>query len=302
MEGENTNITTQSTTETQQANVEENIKVDETTSQVEEQSNEDVENSNTNQVEDTKNEVIDQPQQQVQEPTPEELKAKLKEYQVKEEEEKLLRESLGLKDIDSQTYNYMTIEDQIVNDGKQRYLRLCTEYGVDANPNNIDASIEELKQKDPAKGYEFLRKFENLGAEINGKRQYVQQEVSRYEINKFSNEYNDLLSASPALNNIVGNYVNSFGNQGDIYNQLQNVMNVVLPAYQEAFEAGKRFAIQDKAKSDKSQISGGVATQSTPTYTKDTIFSRDQIRRMSSEEFAKNEKAIKQAMMEGRIQ
>ena len=79
-------------------------------------------------------------------------------------------------------------------------------------------------------------------------------------------------------------------------------MNVVLPAYQEAFEAGKRFAIQDKAKSDKSQISGGVATQSTPTYTKDTIFSRDQIRHMSSEEFAKNEKAIKQAMMEGRIQ
>ena len=196
----------------------------------------------------------------------------------------------------------MNIEDQIVNEGKQRYLRLCTEYGVDANPNNIDASIEELKNNDPAKGYEFLRKFENLGAEINSKRQYVQQEVSRYEINKFNNEYNDLLNASPALNNIVGNYVNNFGNQGDIYNQLQNVMNVVLPAYQEAFEAGKRFAIQDKAKSDKSQISGGVATQSTPTYTKDTIFSRDQIRRMSSEEFAKNEKAIKQAMMEGRIQ
>ena len=201
------NITTQSTTETQQTSVEENTQVDETTSQQQEQVNEDVENSNNEQVEDTQNEVVEQSKQQVQEPTPEELKAKLKEYQVKEEEEKLLRESLGLKDIDSQTYNYMNIEDQIVNDGKQRYLKLCTEYGIDANPNNIDASIEELKQKDPAKGYEFLRKFENLGAEINGKRQYVQQEVSRYEINKFSNEYNDLLSASPALNNIVGKII-----------------------------------------------------------------------------------------------
>ena len=296
------NITTQSTMETQQTSVEENTQVDETTSQQQEQVNEDVENSNNEQVEDTQHEVVEQSKQQVQEPTPEELKAKLKEYQVKEEEEKLLRESLGLKDIDSQTYNYMNMEDQIVNEGKQRYLRLCTEYGVDANPNNIDASIEELKKNDPAKGYEFLRKFENLGAEIQNKRQYVQQEVSRYEINKFGNEYNDLLNASPALKNIVGNYVNSFGNQGDIYNQLQNVMNVVLPAYQEAFEAGKRFAMQDKAKSDKSQIVGGISTQSTPTYTKDTVFTRDQLRHMSSEEFSKNEKAIRQAMIEGRIQ
>ena len=111
-----------------------------------------------------------------------------------------------------------------------------------------------------------------------------------------------MLNASPALNNIIGTYVNSFGNQRNMYEQLHNVMNVVLPAYQEAFEAGKRFAMQDKAKNDKSQIVGGISTQSTPTYTKDTVFTRDQLRRMSSEEFSKNEKAIRQAMIEGRIQ
>lgn len=296
------NITTQSTMETQQTTVEENTQVDETTSQQQEQVNEDVENSNNEQVEDTTKDVQENTTQVVQEPTTEELKAKLKEYEVKDEEEKLLRESLGLEDVDSQTFNYMTIEDQIVNEGKQRYLRLCTEYGVDANPNNIDASIEELKKNDPAKGYEFLRKFEGLSAEVQNKRNYVQQEVSRYEVGKFNKEYNDLLNASPALNNIIGTYVNSFGNQRNIYEQLHNVMDVVLPAYQEAFEAGKRFAMQDKAKSDKSQIVGGISTQSTPTYTKDTVFTREQLRRMSSEEFSKNEKAIRQAMMEGRIQ
>ena len=56
----------------------------------------------------------------------------------------------------------MNIDQQIVNEGKQVYLRLCNEYGIDANPANIDKSIEELKQTDPAKAYEFQRKFEKL--------------------------------------------------------------------------------------------------------------------------------------------
>ena len=237
-----------------------------------------------------------------QEPTNEELKARLKEYEVKEEEDRLLREKLGLKDIDPRSYDFMNVEQQIINEGKQRYLRLCTEYGVDANPDRIDQSIEELKKTDPAKGYEFLHKFESLGNEVSYKRQQVQQEVSSYEINKFVNEYNQLLDASPALQNIVSTYVNSYGATGNLYNQLENVMNVILPAYQEAFEAGKRFSIQDKAKADKAPVLGGIATSpTTTTYSGDGTFTRDQIKRMSSEEFAKNEHAIRQAMMEGKV-
>lgn len=236
------------------------------------------------------------------EPTNEELKARLKEYEVKEEEDRLLREKLGLKDIDSRSYDFMNVEQQIINEGKQRYLRLCTEYGVDANPDRIDQSIEELKKTDPAKGYEFLNKFESLGNEVSYKRQQVQQEVSNYEINKFANEYNQLLDASPALQNIVATYINSYGATGNIYNQLENVMNVILPAYQEAFEAGKRFSIQDKAKTDKAPVLGGIATSpTTTTYSGDGTFTREQIKRMSSEEFAKNERAIRQAMMEGKV-
>ena len=88
---------------------------------------------------------------QVAEPTTEELKAKLREYEVREEEDRVLREKLGLKDVDQATYNYMNLDQQIVNEGKQVYLRLCNEYGIDANPEKIDASVEALKQSDPAK-------------------------------------------------------------------------------------------------------------------------------------------------------
>ena len=90
---------------------------------------------------------------QVAEPTAEELKAKLREYEVREEEDRALREKLGLKDVDQATYNYMNLDQQIVNEGKQVYLRLCNEYGIDANPDKIDASVEALKQSDPAKAY-----------------------------------------------------------------------------------------------------------------------------------------------------
>ena len=87
-----------------------------------------------------------------------------------------------------------------------------------------------------------------------------------------------------------------------MYGQLKNVMDIILPAYQEAFNAGKQYALQDRAKKDTSGVQGGIATASTQTYTPSTIFTRDQIAKMSSDEFAKYEKQIQQQMLEGKIQ
>lgn len=236
-------------------------------------------------------------------PTVEELQAKLKEYEVKEEEDRLLREQLGLGDLDQQTYNYMNIDQQIVNEGKQVYLRLCNDYGIDANPEKIDASVQQLKQTDPAKAYEFERRFEQLGREVEAKRQAIQQQNAIYEINKFEQDYSQLLQAAPALNNIMAQYVQTYGgNTSNMYGQLKSVMDIVLPAYQEAFNAGKQYALQDRAKKDTSGVQGGIATANTQTYTPDTVFTRDQISRMSSDEFAKYEKQIRQQMLEGKIQ
>ena len=254
------------------------------------------ENSNEGQVQDgVQGESTEQP-------TIEELQAKIKEYEVRDEEEAKLRETLGLSDIDSQTYNLMNMDQQIVNEGKQVYLRLCNQYGIDANPANIDASVAELKAKDPAKGYEFERKFEQLGGEIVSKRQAVQQQNTYYEVSKFQNDYGKVLEVSPAINNVMAQYVQSFAGSGDMYSQLSNVMGLVLPIYQEAFNAGKTLALQGKAKADTSGVQGGVATQNTSTYSSGQYFTRDQIKHMSTEEFKKHEAAIMQQMREGKIQ
>lgn len=234
-------------------------------------------------------------------PTVEELQKRIEQYELKEQEDRMLKEQLGLGDVDSQTYNYMNIDQQIVNEGKQVYLRLCNEYGVDANPANIDKSVEELKQTDPAKAYEFQRKFENLSNEISNRRQVVQQQNAVYEVSKFANDYSQLLQAAPALENIVEQYVENYGGTGDMYNQLKGVMEVILPAYQEAFNAGRQYAMQDKAVRDTSGVNGGVATANTQTYSSGSTFTREQIARMSYDEFVKNEKEIQRQMIEGKI-
>lgn len=262
-----------------------------------------VENSNEG-TQETVNEQVNEEQttEQTKQPTVEELQARLKEYEVRDEEDRMIRESLGISDIDQQTYNYMNLDQQIVNEGKQVYLRLCNEYGIDANPDKIDASVEELKKTDPAKAYEFQRRFENLGNEVEQKRGMVQQQNASYEVAKFANDYNQVLNSSPALTNILTEYVQNFiGSPVNMYGQLQNILEVIMPAYQEAFNAGKQYALQDKAKKDTSGVSGGVATANTQTYSPGNVFTREQIAKMSTEEFAKYEKEIQRQMIEGKI-
>lgn len=260
-----------------------------------------VENSNDVTTEENEKTEEEKGVQQEQQPTIEELQAKIKEYEVRDEEDRMIRERLGLQDVDQRTYDFMNVDQQIVNEGKQVYLRLCNKYGVDANPEKIDASVEELKKNDPAKAYEFQREFEKLGEEVEYKRAMVQQENNMYEINKFSNDYGKLLNASPALTNIVSQYIENYGGTSGMYGQLQGVLETIIPAYQEAFNAGRQYALQDKARKDTSGVSGGVATANTQTYQPGNVFTREQISKMSTEEFAKYEKEIQRQMIEGKI-
>ena len=296
---DNTNIANTEDVTTQVADTQANEEKDNTTEQqVNTQENTDgqVEEGNIKNEEDNTSSAEND-----KKPTVEELQKRIEQYELKEQEDRMLKEQLGLGDVDSQTYNYMNIDQQIVKEGKQVYLRLCNEYGVDANPANIDKSVEELKQTDPAKAYEFQRRFENLSDEISSRRQVVQQQNAVYEVSKFANDYSQLLQAAPALENIVEQYVENYGGTGDMYNQLKGVMEVILPAYQEAFNAGRQYAMQDKAVRDTSGVNGGVATANTQTYSSGTTFTREQIARMSYDEFAKNEKEIQRQMIEGKI-
>ena len=298
-------ITNQPGTETQPTGqvVEENINQGQTPADVQDEGQQG-ENSNVEQeghegapTEAPIEETTTQPEQ-----TLEELKAKISQYELRDEEDRMLRERLGIQDVDQRTFDYMNIDQQIVNEGKQVYLRLCNEYGIDANPDRIDASIQELMKTDPAKAYEFQRRFDNLSNEVVAKRQEVQNQNAVYEVNKFEQDYNSILTASPTISRIMQEYVQNYGTRGNIYNQLQNVMNIIMPAYQEAFNAGRMYALEDKAKKDTTPVQGGVATAQTNTYQPGQVFTREQIRKMSPEEFAKNEKFIQQQIMEGKIQ
>ena len=281
---------------------EENKAIDAVTQTEADNSESAVENSNQETIEEQGNtEQVGEQHTEKQQPTIEELQAKLKEYEVREEEDRMIREQLGLEDVDSRTYDFMNIDQQIVNEGKQVYLKLCNEYGIDANPSKIDASVEELKKTDPAKAYEFQRKFEQLGQEVEYKRGMVQQQNNAYEVNKFSNDYGQILNASPALTNIMSQYVENYGGTSGMYQQLQSVLSIIMPAYQEAFNAGRQYALQDKAKKDTSGVSGGVATANTQTYQPGNVFTREQIAKMSTDEFAKYEKEIQRQMIEGKI-
>ena len=100
----------------------------------------------------------------------------------------------------------------------------------------------------------------------------------------------------------MAQYIQANGPSPNMYGQLHNVMDIILPVYQEAFNAGKTIALQDKAKNDTSGVQGGIATQNTSSYSSGQVFTRDQIKHMSTEEFAKHEKAIMQQMLEGKIQ
>lgn len=302
-----TNVGTDTTQVADTANEGNTVEDQQTQADEQEQSSNPVENSNegNEDLQNQESEITNQQQQQEEEkkPTVEELQEKLNEYQVREEEDRMIREQLGLQDIDQRTYDFMNIDQQIINEGKQVYLKLCNEYGIDANPNNIDKSVEELAKTDPAKAYEFQRKFDGLSAEVTQRRQALQHQNAVYEVNKFEADYNQILSASPAISNIMQQYVQNYGaNTPNMYGQLKNVIDIIMPAYQEAFNAGRKYALEDKAKKDTSAVSGGVATANTNTYQGTQSFTRDQIKHMSPEDFAKYENVIKQQMLEGKIQ
>ena len=69
------------------------------------------------------------------------------------------------------------------------------------------------------------------------------QQNTYYEVQKFERDYNDIIQASPALNNVLTQYVQTYNPMqgGDVYGQLKGVVDILMPCYQEAFEAGKRF-------------------------------------------------------------
>lgn len=236
-----------------------------------------------------------------QEPTITDLQNKLKEYELRDEERKAIAQKLGVNEVEPDLLNLQSLSAQVENMANSALVRVCNEYGVDASPEGMAKSLDQLKESNPAKYYEFVDKAKSINYQLQSKKAEIATANYNYGINKYYNENKDLVENVPAFQKIVNDYC--VANQGSpyIYDELNNITEMAISLIKSGVELGQAYALQNKAKTDTSSVQGGVGVAQTPTYTSEKIWSRAEIDKMSVSEFAKNEQAIMKAMMEGRI-
>lgn len=173
---------------------------------------------------------------------------KLKEYELIEAERQALQNRLGLQDVDPQNFNYQTLDQQVINSGQQELLRLCNEYGVSADPSKFEESVNKLKETNTQKGFELERKVEVLMSNVGNRRQQIAQQASHSQVQRFAQENQQLLNASPVLNKILTEYVQVNAGNPNIYNNLNTINSYLLDVYREGLEYGQRIASLEKLK------------------------------------------------------
>ena len=235
-------------------------------------------------------------------PSQEELEQRLKEYELREEERKDIAKRLGMEEQEADILNLNSLEAQIENQANAVFVRMCSDYGVDANPANLSASLAELKEKEPGKYYEFMDKAKGINAQLNEKKAQIATANFNYGVNKYVQENQELINNIPAFKNIVSEYCAANQGSPNIYNELRGVTDMALGLIRSGIEIGQASALQQKAKTDTTPVSGGVGVKQTPVYSSDKVWTREEIDKMSTDEFAKHEKAIMQAYAEGKIQ
>lgn len=237
------------------------------------------------------------------EPTTEELQKKLKEYELREEERKAIAQRLGVEEnVEPDLLNLQSISLQLENAANSEILRACNEYGIDANPERMAESLEKLKAEDPGKYYAFIDRAKTISGNFQRQQYEIAQANYNHGVKKYISENQTLVETIPEFGKIINEYC--IANQGSpyIYDELNNITDMAISLIRSGVELGQAYAMQNKAKTDTSSVQGGVGTAQTPVYTSEKIWSRDEIKRMSSDDFAKNESAIMKAYSEGRIQ
>lgn len=234
-------------------------------------------------------------------PTQEELTAKLKEYELKEEERKAIAQRLGVDNVNQDMLGLSNMELTLDNQLNNNLLSLCNEYGVSADPKSMQESLNKLKEEQPAKYYEFSNRVQNIGNAYQAKRNEIAYANFSYGVSQYAKENSQLLEAVPAYKQIVSDYC--MANQGDpnIYNNLNAIQEMAVGLLRAGMEIGQAYNSQQMAKNDTSAVSGGIATAQNPVYASEKIWTAEEIGKMSIEEYMKNEAAIDKAYREGRV-
>lgn len=234
--------------------------------------------------------------------TQEELARKLKEYELKEQEQAALKRRLGLDDsYDNDEANLINLEQAIINRGKRQYLDLCTKYGVDADPETIEQTVQNLKATDPAKGFQLERDIENLSYRVNAQKNEVVNYQYQNSLNKFYNENSELLQASPELSNVLGIVAQQNYGNPNVYEELNGTLNYLSRIYSEAFAYGQKYSSMEKARKDTSGVEGSITNDVNQITRSDKTYTREQIANMSQEEFEKDYDNIMRLYYTGKI-
>lgn len=234
--------------------------------------------------------------------TQEELARKLKEYELKEQEQEALKRRLGLDDsYDNDEANLINMEQAIINRGKRQYLDLCTKYGVDANPDTIEQTVQNLKLTDPAKGYQLERDIENLSYIVNAQKNEIVNYQYQNSLNKFYNDNIELLQASPELSNVLGIIAQQNYGNPNVYEELSGTLNYLSRIYGEAFAYGQKYSSMEKARKDTSGVEGSITNDVNQITRSDKTYTREQIANMSQDEFEKDYDNIMRLYYTGKI-
>lgn len=232
------------------------------------------------------------------------LKKQLEEYKLREDEVKQLSSRLGTDKVnDFQLLEAQKQLDIIDNQAQQAYINLCNQFGVDYRPDKIEASANELKAKDPQAYYDLNYKLGQLDNVVTQQRNEVNNFVRNRELNLALGKYNNILQASPMLQQQLNTYLQTV-NPTHPANDIDMFMNMAQAIQAEAFEYGKLFAQQQakQAPNPADNLNTTVmANQQTFSGEAPRIWTRQEIANMSLDEYEKYAKEIDIAVKEGRI-
>jgi len=218
---------------------------------------------------------------------------RLAEYEVKEKELNDLKGRLGVQDniIDNQVFSAQQQLAIVENQAQQEYIRLCNEYGVDYRPDKIDASGKELLEKNPQAFYELRYKLEGLNNQLEIKRNEVNNFIQQRDINSAILRNKQVFDVSPATKNVVNHYIQ----QGATGTDIDEIVNFTKAIQQEAFEMGRQYALQEKAKANPAKVLNNTTisqqTQSTPIV-ENKPFTLQDVANMDIETYRKHQKEI----------
>lgn len=218
---------------------------------------------------------------------------RLAEYEVKEKELNDLKGRLGVQDniIDNQVFSAQQQLAIVENQAQQEYIRLCNEYGVDYRPDKIDASGKELLEKNPQAFYELRYKLEGLNNQLEIKRNEVNNFIQQRDINSAILRNKQVFDISPATKNVVNHYIQ----QGATGTDIDEIVSFTKAIQQEAFEMGRQYALQEKAKASPAKVLNNTTisqqTQSTPVV-ENKPFTLEDVEKMDIETYRKHQKEI----------